>query len=84
MTATFFWDVTQRLDYEVHILARLNEDAQLIFNGDIYESYVYELWNRYGDIPISRLPSGAVHRLVDKGMIDSEGGITDAGREAVS
>lgn len=84
LTATLFWSALHRLDYEKHILARLNEDAHLNFNGDIYESYAYELWNSGRDIPISRLPSGAVHRLADKGLIDVEGNITDAGREAVS
>jgi len=84
LTATFLWSRLQRLDYEKHILARLNEDAHLNFNGDIYESYAYELWDKGGNLLISRLPSGAVHRLVDKGLIDVGGDITDAGREALS
>lgn len=58
-------------------------EAQLTFEGDIRESYAYELWNRTGDIRIARLGSACVLTLLNQGLIDEDGELTEKGSQTL-
>ncbi len=64
---------------EVVLIHLRDHDARLHFTGNLRESYHYQLWNRYGDLPIARLGSKVVLLLLQEGLIDEQAWVTDKG-----